>query len=124
MRRASAPKMLAENGVSAARPRVHCKLAEQGLVDHEKVRRSDRFAMVRRQFGLLAFLVNDRWDEVHDDLRLEHGLDRLPARDAVGVLAARSARCTRSRRRVSPRHRLVAVRRRRIADGARISMPT
>jgi len=69
------------------------KLAEQGLVDHEKYGavtltesgRRAALAMVRRHRLLEAFLVKElgySWDEVHDEAEvLEHAVsDRLVAR--------------------------------------------
>jgi DtxR family Mn-dependent transcriptional regulator len=88
-------KMLAEKlGVSASTASESIrKLAEQGLVDHEKygavtLTESGRRAalrMVRRHRLLEAFLVNElgySWDEVHDEAEvLEHAVsDRLVAR--------------------------------------------
>ena len=101
-------KMLAEKlGVSASTASESIrKLAEQGLVDHEKygavtLTESGRRAalgMVRRHRLLEAFLVTELgygWDEVHDEAEvLEHAVsDRLVARiDAkLGLSAARSA---------------------------------
>src|SRR6201987_5492952 len=87
--------MLAENlGVSASTASESIrKLAEQGLVDHEKygavtLTESGRRAaleMVRRHRLLETFLVNELgygWDEVHDEAEvLEHAVsDRLVAR--------------------------------------------
>jgi DtxR family Mn-dependent transcriptional regulator len=87
-------KMLAEKlGVSASTASESIrKLAEQGLVDHEKygavtLTESGRRAalgMVRRHRLLEAFLVTElgyRWDEVHDEAEvLEHAVsDRLMA---------------------------------------------
>lgn len=73
-------KMLAERiGVSASTASESIrKLAEQGLVDHEKYGavtltdsgRRAALAMVRRHRLLETFLVNElgyRWDEVHDE---------------------------------------------------------
>ncbi|MDI3314378.1 MAG: manganese-binding transcriptional regulator MntR [Mycobacterium sp.] len=88
-------KMLAEKiGVSASTASESVrKLAEQGLVDHEKYGavtltesgRRAALAMVRRHRLLETFLVNElgyRWDEVHDEAEvLEHAVsDRLLAR--------------------------------------------
>lgn len=88
-------KMLAERiGVSASTASESIrKLAEQGLVDHEKYGavtltdsgRRAALAMVRRHRLLETFLVNElgyRWDEVHDEAEvLEHAVsDRLMAR--------------------------------------------
>jgi DtxR family Mn-dependent transcriptional regulator len=87
--------MLAEKiGVSASTASESIrKLAEQGLVDHEKygavtLTESGRRAaleMVRRHRLLETFLVNELgygWDEVHDEAEvLEHAVsDRLVAR--------------------------------------------
>jgi DtxR family Mn-dependent transcriptional regulator len=88
-------KMLAEKiGVSASTASESIrKLAEQGLVDHEKYGavtltdsgRRAALAMVRRHRLLETFLVNElgySWDEVHDEAEvLEHAVsDRLMAR--------------------------------------------
>jgi DtxR family transcriptional regulator, Mn-dependent transcriptional regulator len=88
-------KMLAEKlGVSASTASESIrKLAEQGLVDHEKYGavtltesgRRAALAMVRRHRLLEAFLVTELgygWDEVHDEAEvLEHAVsDRLIAR--------------------------------------------
>ncbi|MFY9765980.1 MAG: manganese-binding transcriptional regulator MntR [Mycobacterium sp.] len=88
-------KMLAEKiGVSASTASESIrKLAEQGLVDHEKygavtLTESGRRAalgMVRRHRLIEAFLVKElgySWDEVHDEAEvLEHAVsDRLVAR--------------------------------------------
>jgi DtxR family transcriptional regulator, Mn-dependent transcriptional regulator len=88
-------KMLAEKiGVSASTASESIrKLAEQGLVDHEKYGavtltesgRRAALAMVRRHRLLEAFLVKElgySWDEVHDEAEvLEHAVsDRLVAR--------------------------------------------
>ncbi|MGH3635811.1 manganese-binding transcriptional regulator MntR [Mycobacterium sp.] len=88
-------KMLAEKiGVSASTASESIrKLAEQGLVDHEKYGavtltdsgRRAALAMVRRHRLLETFLVNElgySWDEVHDEAEvLEHAVsDRLVAR--------------------------------------------
>lgn len=88
-------KMLAEKiGVSASTASESVrKLAEQGLVDHEKYGavtltesgRRAALAMVRRHRLLEAFLVQElgySWDEVHDEAEvLEHAVsDRLVAR--------------------------------------------
>jgi DtxR family transcriptional regulator, Mn-dependent transcriptional regulator len=88
-------KMLAEKlGVSASTASESIrKLAEQGLVDHEKYGavtltesgRRAALAMVRRHRLLEAFLVTELgygWDEVHDEAEvLEHAVsDRLVAR--------------------------------------------
>jgi DtxR family Mn-dependent transcriptional regulator len=88
-------KMLAEKlGVSASTASESIrKLAEQGLVDHEKYGavtltesgRRAALAMVRRHRLLEAFLVTElgySWDEVHDEAEvLEHAVsDRLVAR--------------------------------------------
>jgi DtxR family Mn-dependent transcriptional regulator len=88
-------KMLAEKiGVSASTASESIrKLAEQGLVDHEKYGavtltesgRRAALAMVRRHRLLEAFLVSElgyTWDEVHDEAEvLEHAVsDRLVAR--------------------------------------------
>jgi DtxR family Mn-dependent transcriptional regulator len=85
-------KMLAEKlGVSASTASESIrKLAEQGLVDHEKYGavtltesgRRAALAMVRRHRLLEAFLVKElgySWDEVHDEAEvLEHAVsDRL-----------------------------------------------
>ena len=102
-------KMLAEKiGVSASTASESIrKLAEQGLVDHEKygavtlteAGRRAALAMVRRHRLLETFLVNELgygWDEVHDEAEvLEHAVsDRLIARiDAkLGFPRARPAR--------------------------------
>ena len=89
------PTMLAEKiGVSASTASESIrKLAEQGLVDHEKYGagtlpesgRRAALAMVRRHRLLETFLVNElgySWDEVHDEAEvLEHAVsDRLVAR--------------------------------------------
>ncbi len=88
-------KMLAEKiGVSASTASESIrKLAEQGLVNHEKYGavtltesgRRAALAMVRRHRLLEAFLVKElgySWDEVHDEAEvLEHAVsDRLVAR--------------------------------------------
>ncbi|MGE2814621.1 manganese-binding transcriptional regulator MntR [Mycobacterium heidelbergense] len=88
-------KMLAEKiGVSASTASESIrKLAEQGLVDHEKygavtlteAGRRAALEMVRRHRLLETFLVNElgySWDEVHDEAEvLEHAVsDRLVAR--------------------------------------------
>ncbi len=92
-------KMLAERiGVSASTASESIrKLADQGLVDHEKygavtlteTGRSAALAMVRRHRLLETFLVNElgySWDEVHDEAEiLEHAvsermLDRMDAK--------------------------------------------
>jgi DtxR family Mn-dependent transcriptional regulator len=88
-------KMLAEKiGVSASTASESIrKLAEQGLVDHEKYGavtltdpgRRAALAMVRRHRLLETFLVEQlgySWDEVHDEAEvLEHAVsDRLMAR--------------------------------------------
>jgi len=88
-------KMLAEKiGVSASTASESIrKLAEQGLVDHEKYGavtltesgRRAALAMVRRHRLIEAFLVKElgySWDEVHDEAEvLEHAVsDRLVAR--------------------------------------------
>jgi len=88
-------KMLAEKiGVSASTASESIRrLAEQGLVDHEKYGavtltdsgRRAALAMVRRHRLLETFLVNElgySWDEVHDEAEvLEHAVsDRLMAR--------------------------------------------
>jgi len=88
-------KMLADRiGVSASTASESIrKLAEQGLVDHEKygavtlteAGRRAALAMVRRHRLLETFLVNElsySWDEVHDEAEvLEHAVsDRLVAR--------------------------------------------
>lgn len=88
-------KMLAEKlGVSASTASESIrKLAEQGLVDHEKYGavtltdsgRRAALAMVRRHRLLETFLVNElgySWDEVHDEAEvLEHAVsDQLVAR--------------------------------------------
>ena len=85
-------KMLAERiGVSASTASESIrKLADQGLVNHEKygavtltdAGRSVALAMVRRHRLLETFLVNELgygWDEVHDEAEvLEHAVsDRL-----------------------------------------------
>src|SRR6201996_7846308 len=87
--------MLAEKlGVSASTASESIrKLAEQGLVDHEKYGavtltesgRRAALAMVRRHRLLEAFLVTElgySWDEVHDEAEvLEHAVsDQLVAR--------------------------------------------
>jgi DtxR family Mn-dependent transcriptional regulator len=88
-------KMLAEKiGVSTSTASESIrKLAEQGLVDHEKygavtlteAGRRAALEMVRRHRLLETFLVNELgygWDEVHDEAEvLEHAVsDRLVAR--------------------------------------------
>lgn len=88
-------KMLAEKiGVSASTASESIrKLADQGLVDHEKYGavtlteqgRRAALAMVRRHRLLETFLVGELgygWDEVHDEAEvLEHAVsDRLMAR--------------------------------------------
>lgn len=88
-------KMLAEKiGVSASTASESIrKLADQGLVDHERygavtlteAGRRAALAMVRRHRLLETFLVNElgyAWDEVHDEAEvLEHAVsDRLVAR--------------------------------------------
>lgn len=88
-------KMLAEKiGVSASTASESIrKLAEQGLVDHEKygavtltdAGRRAALVMVRRHRLLETFLVRELgygWDEVHDEAEvLEHAVsDRLMAR--------------------------------------------
>jgi DtxR family Mn-dependent transcriptional regulator len=88
-------KMLAEKlGVSASTASESIrKLAEQGLVNHEKygavtltdAGRKAALAMVRRHRLMETFLVNELgygWDEVHDEAEvLEHAVsDRLIAR--------------------------------------------
>lgn len=88
-------KMLAEKiGVSASTASESIRrLAEQGLVDHEKygavslteAGRRAALEMVRRHRLLETFLVNELgygWDEVHDEAEvLEHAVsDRLVAR--------------------------------------------
>ncbi len=88
-------KMLAEKiGVSASTASESIrKLAEQGLVDHEKYGavtltdsgRRAALAMVRRHRLLETFLINELgygWDEVHDEAEvLEHAVsDRLVTR--------------------------------------------
>lgn len=88
-------KMLAERiGVSASTASESIrKLAEQGLVHHEKygavtltdTGRKAALAMVRRHRLLETFLVNEldySWDEVHDEAEvLEHAVsDRLVGR--------------------------------------------
>ena len=88
-------KMLAERlGVSASTASEAIrKLAEQGLVDHEKYGavaltdsgRRAALAMVRRHRLLETFLVNElgySWDEVHDEAEvLEHAVsERLVGR--------------------------------------------
>jgi len=92
-------KLLAERlGVSASTASESIrKLAEQGLVHHEKygavtltdAGRSAALAMVRRHRLLETFLVNElgySWDEVHDEAEiLEHAvsdrmLDRMDAK--------------------------------------------
>ncbi len=88
-------KMLAERlGVSASTASESIrKLADQGLVDHEKYGavtltaegRRAALAMVRRHRLLETFLVRELgygWDEVHDEAEvLEHAVsDRLMAR--------------------------------------------
>ena len=85
-------KMLAERiGVSASTASESIrKLADQGLVDHEKygavtltdIGRSAALAMVRRHRLMETFLVRELgygWDEVHDEAEvLEHAIsDRL-----------------------------------------------
>lgn len=82
-----------DRGVGQHGPESIRKLAEQGLVDHEKYGavtltdsgRRAALAMVRRHRLLETFLVNElgyRWDEVHDEAEvLEHAVsDRLMAR--------------------------------------------
>lgn len=119
-------KMLAERiGVSASTASESIrKLAEQGLVDHEKYGavtltdsgRRAALAMVRRHRLLETFLVNElgyRWDEVHDEAEvLEHAVsDRLMARiDAKLGFPQRDRTVTRSRAPTGkcPRHRLVS----------------
>jgi DtxR family Mn-dependent transcriptional regulator len=85
-------KMLAEKiGVSASTASESIrKLAEQGLVDHEKygavtlteAGRRAALAMVRRHRLLETFLVNELgygWDEVHDEAEvLEHAVGQVP----------------------------------------------
>jgi DtxR family Mn-dependent transcriptional regulator len=92
-------KMLAERiGVSASTASESIrKLADQGLVDHEKygavtltdAGRSAALAMVRRHRLMETFLVRElgySWDEVHDEAEvLEHAvsdrmLDRIDAK--------------------------------------------
>lgn len=92
-------KMLAERlGVSASTASESIrKLADQGLVDHEKygavtlteAGRSAALVMVRRHRLMETFLVNELgygWDEVHDEAEvLEHAvsdlmLDRIDAK--------------------------------------------
>jgi DtxR family Mn-dependent transcriptional regulator len=92
-------KMLAERiGVSASTASESIrKLADQGLVDHEKygavtlteAGRKAALAMVRRHRLMETFLVNELgygWDEVHDEAEiLEHAvsdrmLDRIDAK--------------------------------------------
>lgn len=88
-------KMLADRiGVSASTASESIRrLAEQGLVDHEKygavtltaAGRRAALAMVRRHRLLETFLVNELgygWDEVHDEAEvLEHAVsDQLVAR--------------------------------------------
>ena len=92
-------KMLAERiGVSASTASESIrKLADQGLVDHEKygavtltdAGRRAALAMVRRHRLMETFLVNElgySWDEVHDEAEvLEHAvsdrmLDRIDAK--------------------------------------------
>ena len=92
-------KMLAERiGVSASTASESIrKLADQGLVDHEKygavtltdAGREAALAMVRRHRLMETFLVNELgygWDEVHDEAEiLEHAvsdrmLDRIDAK--------------------------------------------
>ncbi len=92
-------KMLAERiGVSASTASESIrKLADQGLVDHEKygavtlteAGRRAALAMVRRHRLMETFLVNELgygWDEVHDEAEmLEHAvsdrmLDRIDAK--------------------------------------------
>jgi DtxR family transcriptional regulator, Mn-dependent transcriptional regulator len=92
-------KMLAERiGVSASTASESIrKLADQGLVDHEKYGavtltaegRAAALAMVRRHRLMETFLVRElgyRWDEVHDEAEvLEHAvsdtmLDRIDAK--------------------------------------------
>lgn len=88
-------KMLAEKiGVSASTASESIrKLAEQGLVNHEKygavslteTGRQAALTMVRRHRLLETFLVNElgyRWDEVHEEAEvLEHAVsDHLIAR--------------------------------------------
>jgi DtxR family Mn-dependent transcriptional regulator len=84
-------KMLAEKiGVSASTASESIrKLAEQGLVDHEKygavtlteAGRRAALEMVRRHRLLETFLVNElgyAWDEVHDEAEvLEHAVSDL-----------------------------------------------
>ena len=105
--------MLADKlGVSASTASESIrKLAEQGLVNHEKYGavtltesgRRAALAMVRRHRLLESFLVTELgygWDEVHDEAEvLEHAVsDRLIARiDAkLGFPAARPARRSHS----------------------------
>jgi DtxR family transcriptional regulator, Mn-dependent transcriptional regulator len=93
-------KMLAEKlGVSASTASESIrKLAEQGLVDHEKYGavtltesgRRAALAMVRRHRLLEAFLVKElgySWDEVHDEAEvLEHAdPEMLRYFDSIGI---------------------------------------
>ena len=107
-------KMLAERiGVSASTASESIrKLADQGLVDHEKygavtltdAGRRAALAMVRRHRLMETFLVRElgySWDEVHDEAEvLEHAvsdrmLDRIDAK--LGSPHPRSRTATRSR---------------------------
>ena len=109
-------KMLAERiGVSASTASESIrKLADQGLVDHEKygavtlteAGRDAALAMVRRHRLMETFLVRElgySWDEVHDEAEvLEHAvsdrmLDRIDAK--LGYPDARPARRPDPRRR-------------------------
>ena len=109
-------KMLAERiGVSASTASESIrKLADQGLVDHEKygavtltdAGRAAALGMVRRHRLMETFLVRElgySWDEVHDEAEvLEHAVsDRMLARiDAkLGSSHPRSARRPDTRRR-------------------------
>ena len=121
-------KMLADRiGVSASTASESIrKLAEQGLVDHEKygavtlteAGRRAALAMVRRHRLLEAFLVNQlgySWDEVHDEAEvLEHAVsDRLVARiDAKLGFHGATRTVTRS-----PRPTGTCSHRRRVSSG-------
>ena len=127
-------KMLAERiGVSASTASESIrKLADQGLVDHEKygavtltdAGRRAALAMVRRHRLMETFLVQElgySWDEVHDEAEvLEHAvsdrmLDRIDAK--LGYPDPRPARRSDPRRRRpgadAGRAAAVGVRRRR-----------
>jgi len=98
-------KMLAERiGVSASTASESIrKLADQGLVDHEKygavtlteAGRRAALAMVRRHRLMETFLVRElgySWDEVHDEAEvLEHALSD----DLEAVIAAKLGHPTR-----------------------------